>query len=53
LPDEGELDETVRLRIAACRELMKDVELGGWKEAFEAIGKLESVERQNEEGKRN
>jgi hypothetical protein len=43
LPDEGEVDEAVRQKIAACRQLMNDVEEGGWKEAFEAIAKVEAM----------
>jgi hypothetical protein len=47
LPDEGEIEEGVRKKVVACEELMNDVETGGWKEAFEAIGKLEALERKS------
>jgi hypothetical protein len=42
LPEAGELEEPLMKTIAACNDLMHEVAEGGWREAFEAIGAMDT-----------
>jgi hypothetical protein len=51
MPDPGEIGEPLGQILPACREIMTEVAEGGWKEAFEAIGRLSALEMKSEEGR--
>jgi|WetSurMetagenome_2_1015567.scaffolds.fasta_scaffold95704_1 hypothetical protein len=51
VPDPVNIDESIREPIAACKAIMVDVAGGGWKEAFDAVRKLEAMDLSGAGGK--
>jgi hypothetical protein len=49
MPDPGEIEEPLGQILPACRDIMKEVAEGGWKEAFDAIRTLSAMEMKSEE----